>query len=426
MTATNPITPQAPFPRVLSLRERCEVQNRILLKRLDNLLPQLMQETGFDMWLIICQEDNYDPIFKTMLTMDTWTPMLQVLVFFDRGDGTVERMSISRTNMKGIFLTPFKVKWEPEIWDHLKDVIAERDPQRIAINQGEVAWCADGLSASHKEKLLEVLPEKYSSRLVSGETLCRRWAETLIEEELELYAHVVSISHAIIAECYSREVVAPGHTTPEDLKWHYRQRAAELGLPVAFNPSFVLRRSDAGIQKYGQDDKVIRPGDMVSCDVGIEYLGLITDCKHWMYVLQEGEKDAPEGLKKLFADNYKLHEIYMSEFKQGRTGNQILLASLEKARAQGLGDPRVYSHCCGHFLHQPGPLIGHPNSQTGIPGRGDVELNYNSTFTVEVSAEAPVPEWGGQIVRFPTEEQVMFTSEGTRYIHRRQGGFHLI
>ncbi|NLS78477.1 MAG: Xaa-Pro aminopeptidase, partial [Chloroflexi bacterium] len=37
---------------VLPLRQRAEVTTRILRERLDNLLPALMRETGYDMWLV--------------------------------------------------------------------------------------------------------------------------------------------------------------------------------------------------------------------------------------------------------------------------------------------------------------------------------------------------------------------------------------
>ena len=50
------------------------------------------------MWLILCQEDDLDPVFKTMIPMNTWTPILQMLIFFDRGaDQGIERINLSMT-----------------------------------------------------------------------------------------------------------------------------------------------------------------------------------------------------------------------------------------------------------------------------------------------------------------------------------------
>ena len=77
--------PAFPRPRVLPLRQRSEVIHRVLKRRLETVLPAAMRESGFDMWLVICQEDNWDPIHDTFCPMDPWRPILQMLVFFDRG-----------------------------------------------------------------------------------------------------------------------------------------------------------------------------------------------------------------------------------------------------------------------------------------------------------------------------------------------------
>jgi Xaa-Pro aminopeptidase len=419
--------------QVLPMRKRCEAINHILKKRLDTILPMVMRETGFDMWLILCWEDHPDPVFKTMMPLDTWTPILQMLIFFDRGDEGVERINLSRTKTHDLFEIPYTVRTynvqkSDQHWAWLRELVEARDPKRIAINEGEVIWAADGLSARLKENLIDVLPKKYVERLESGEDLCRRWLETLTEDELEIYPHVVSVAHAILREMYSRETIVPGVTTTEDLKWAFWQRCADLSLCIesAFTPRFEIARSDEMREKHGPDDATIRHGDLVYCDVGIRYLRLITDTKQWVYVLREGETDAPEGLKRIMADGNRLQDIYVGEFVQGRTGNEILQAALAKARQAGLNNPRIYSHSCGLLLHEPGPLIGHPFEQEFCVGRGEVELNYNTTFVAELSVDGVVPEWGGQTIRFPLEEEIMFTEEGVKFIDGRQTSFYLI
>jgi len=413
-------------PKVLSMQERCDVVNSILRKRLDTILPMVMRETGFDMWLILCWEDNHDPVFASMLPMDTWTPILQILVFYELPDGTMERINLSRTKMHDLYDMPYTVQKPEQQWPWLREVIEARDPKRIAINQGDVIWAADGLSATLKEKLIETLPEKYVQRLESGEDLCRRWFETLSDQEMELYPHVVSVAHSLLREIYSRRTIVPGVTTTDDLLWAYWQRCADLGLERSFTGRFSIVRSDQAKEMYGAGDNIIRHGDMVGCDVGIKYLRLITDTKEWVYVRREGEVDAPDGLKKLMADGNRLQDIYVGEFVQGRTGNEILQAVLTKARQAGLMNPRVYSHSCGLLLHEPGPLIGHPFEQEFWAGRGEVELNYDSAFVAELSVDGVVPEWGGQTVRFPQEAQVMFTREGVHFIDGRQTEFYLV
>ena len=180
------------------------------------------------------------------------------------------------------------------------------------------------------------------------------------------------------------------------------------------------------MEKWGTEDRTIRQGDLVRCDVGIRYLRLVSDHQQWAYVLRHGEKDAPEGLRRIMADGNLLQDIYVGQFVQGRTGNEILQAALAVARRAQLREPGIYSHSLGLFLHEPGPLIGHPFEQDFCVGRGEVTLNYDSGFTAELSVDGVVPEWQGQTIRMGLEEDVVFTREGVMFLDGRQTSFYLI
>ena len=274
--------------------------------------------------------------------------------------------------------------------------------------------------------MVEVLSIKYAERLESAEQCATRWLATLTEEEISLYEYVVKVAHALIAECYSRKAIVSGVTTIRDLIWHYWQRCADMGLQIAFNPFFTIIRSEEAPEAHGEGDDVIRHGDFIRCDVGIKYLRLITDHQEWAYVLEPGETDAPEGAKRLMEAGNRLQDCYMAEFRRGLTGDQLLANILSRARAEGLPNPRVYSHSLGHLLHEPGPLIGLPWEQERNPGRGDVKLEHSYAFTMELSVEGPLPEWGGQNLRMALEQDVVFTEEGCRPIDGRQTTFHLL
>ncbi|MFH1942520.1 MAG: M24 family metallopeptidase, partial [bacterium] len=394
------------FPAVLSMRDRADLVFQITQKRLDQLLPGIMRETGFDMWIITCNEDNLDPIFKTMIPLENWCPITQIIVFFDRGpEKGVERLNVSRTNFMGLYKNVWNASaWDNEKkesqWDCLGRIVRERDPKKIGVNEGEIQWAAGGLTVVLKKRLVEAVGRKYAGRLESAEPLVTLWAETLLDEEIDLHKQAAAISHAIIKETFSSAVITPGVTTVDDLRFHYWQSVADFGLDLAFYPFFTIRgRQPEEIQKYGKDDKVVRPGDFIHCDVGLKYMYYNSDHQEWAYVLRVGETDVPETFKKIMAEGNRLQDVYCSEFKIGLTGNELLGNILKKAKAQGIPNPRVYSHSLGYFLHEPGPLIGLPWEQVNNPGRGDVKLVKNSCFTVELSVTMPVPEWGGQDFR---------------------------
>jgi Xaa-Pro aminopeptidase len=415
------------FPQVLSMRQRSELIHRLLKRRLETVLPVAMRESGLDMWIVLCQEDNPDPVFTTLIPMNTWSPILSILVFYDPGAGRdIERINLCGTNTFDLYDWRYKGQLEREQWPLLRQIVEERDPKRIGIDIGAIEWAAGGLTHNLYLQLTQQLPARFVGRLESAEPLVTRWLATLTDEELVGYEHVVQLAQAIIAECYSRRAIVPGVTTTQDLEWHYWQCLANLGLEVSFEPYFGIARNNEMRAAYGPDDRVIRPGDLLRCDVGLRYLRLCSDHQQTAYVLRPGETEAPAGLRALLGNCSRLQDIYMAEFKQGLTGNQMLANILARSRDEGIPAPKVYSHSLGLFLHEPGPLIGLPWEQVACAGRGDVPLNYNYAFTMELGVGGTVPEWGGQEIRLGQEEDVVFTTAGCRPIHGRQTELRLI
>lgn len=421
------------FPVVMSMRERAAAQNAVTLLRLDTLLPRVMRETGLDMWIIPCNEDNYDPVFLTMIPFDAWCPITQILVFYDPGPGkAVQRLNVSRTDMQGLHekvWTPFDrlTNEGEEQWACLARLVRERDPKRIGINISGDIWAAGGLTVALHEKLVKAIGPKYAGRLESAEKPAVLWLETLLDEDLDLYEAAVAVSHALIAETFSNHVITPGVTTVDDLVFHYRQRTANLGLEKSFRPFFRIRgRGPEMLKKFPITDKVIRRGDILHCDVGVKYLRYHTDTQQMAYVLRRGESDVPDGIKAGMAQTNKLQDIFCGEFREGLSGNQMLAAILAKARAEGIINPRIYSHSVGYYLHEPGPLIGLPWEQVDNGARGEVKLVPNSCFTVELSSDRPVPEWGGKVQRFPLEQDIVFTTRGVFFLDVRQTEYHII
>jgi hypothetical protein len=411
----------------MPLRDQARVVNQILGERFEKILPAIMRETGFDMWIVVCYEDNHDPVFNTIIPWECWAPILQMVVFYDAGaDKGVERLNISLTNMQGLMTTIWGLDNPDDQWATLRRVIEKRNPRRIGINQSDIIWAADGLTASLKQKLVAALGENLSSRLESAEPLCIRWLESRLPAELELYQHACAIAHHIMKTCFSKQVVTPGVTTSEDLRWWYWQQTTDLGLPVSFPAFFRFMRGPENRERWGEDDKVIRAGDMIHCDVGFKYLWLITDHQELAYVLRPGETSVPQGLLNGMAQANRLQDIFTATWEKGLTGNEILTRALTRARAEGISKPKIYSHSLSHYLHEPGPLMGLPWEQVSCPGRGDVVMNYDTCYTVELGVTCAVPDWNNQEVAFPLEQDAVFTEKGAVYLDGRQTTFHII
>ena len=155
------------------------------------------------------------------------------------------------------------------------------------------------------------------------------------------------------------------------------------------------------------------------------YLGLATDTQQMAYVLKEGEKDAPEGIKEALRKANRLQDIFMSEFRVGRTGNEVLSASLEKAKYEGL-KPSIYTHPIGVYGHSAGPTLGMWDRQEGVPIKGDYPLYFNTVYSIELNNRYNVPEWGNEELRIPLEEEAAFTVNGCNFVDGRMTSYYLI
>ena len=410
-------------PAVLGLKDQAAVYDGWLAVRLEKVLPEIMRREKVDLWLVICQEYDEDPVYLSLVPWNSLSARrLSMLVFFDKEGGReVEKFSVSRYGIGGLYPSIWKGDKDDQ-WETLAAAVKARNPKRIGIDESEVFAFGDGLSASLKNRLVGALGPEYSKRLVSAERLAVGWLERRIPEELEVYPHIAAIAHAIIAEAFSPKVITPGVTKTEDVEWWMWERVRDLGLQTWFNPSISIQRPKSSPDK---DSGVIHRGDLLHCDFGITYLKLNTDTQQMAYVLREGEQDAPQGLKDALAQGNRLQDILIGEMKEGLTGNQILAAALKKAKDEGL-KPSIYTHPLGTHGHAAGPTIGLWDKQGGVPGAGDYPVWNDTVYSIELNVLAAVPEWGPPDVQIALEQDAAFTKSGARFLDQRQTKLHLI
>ena len=420
--APPPLPALGRLPAILTLREQAEMYNAWLTVRLERLLPDLMRQEGFDMWIVICRENNEDPVFRSLVPFTTlYASRTSILVFTDKGPEGIERLTLSRAGI-GQF---YKAAWDPDRtdqWTRLGEIIRERSPKKIGINESDTFNYGDGITAALKKKFLAALPSEFQSRVQPAERLAIRWLERRTPDEMEVYPHIVAIAHAIIAEAFSRTVITPGVTTTDDVVWYFRERSRQLGLTNWFHPTVDIQRPRD--TPYGQST-VIHRGDLLHCDFGITYLNLCTDTQQMAYVLKDAEADAPKGLQAAFAKANRLQDLHMAEMRVGLTGNAILAAILKRARAEGL-QASVYTHPLGVHGHAAGTIIGLWDQQGGVPGLGDFPLFEDTAHSIELNIRSVVAEWGNIDVRIPLEQDILFRRGGALWMDQRQTAITLI
>ena len=415
------IEPAGDFQNILPLWEQAKFMEKQLKWRQKHVLPEVMRREDVDMWLV---GRNEGVLYLSLIPGDEEGLVPKeppVLIFFDNG-------------MKE------GVELEFADFDNLAESVNKRDPKKI------------GVSDRNKQKIGKVLGKDYVSRFVPSRNLATGFLEKRSPEEISVFHYVTRIAHDVIAEAYSNKVIIPDVTTTDELNWWVRQRYRDLGLLTSDHPTITLQRSFAERKKYPESDEhfridipprngyntVIRRGDIICCDTGINYLGLGTDTQQVAYVLRKMEKDVPEGLKKAMARTNRLQDIFAAEFKKGRTGNEIWLSALKKAKAENLR-PAIYSHPIPLFImrydssggffkntrYGAGPALGDEESQEPIP-RGGYPVYLNTVYAMELDTKTSLPEWDGQDVRIVLEQTVAFAENGIEYLGGRQTKWYII
>ncbi len=426
---------------ILPVWEQAIVMNRLLAEKQQIVLPQVMRETGVDMWIVGRSEGH---LYLSLLESEEDGLVRDepdFLVFFDRGEAAgVERLSAELEELAGI--------------------IGARNPAAIAVTEARRTRRGPSpgtFSESAKAELGEAIGAELVARMVPAGILTNRWLGTRTPAEVSVFKHVTRIAHEVIAEAYSNKVIIPDVTTIDDLNWWILQRYEDLGLGTVDHPTVTIQRSLADREKYDDDDEyfrafderfvddlspmngynmTIRRGDLIFNDTGIKYLGLYTDTQQSAYVLREGETDAPEGLKEAMRHINRFQDLIAEEMQLGRDGNEIGAAAAERARQEGIKNPKLYSHSLmyyfwryellGRFFSKDIHGAGSGMSSGGRPGRAGNEVRENTYFALELDVEYELPEWDGQNIVVFSETTMMFSERGMEYPGGRQTKWYLI
>lgn len=144
--------------------------------------------------------------------------------------------------------------------------------------------------------------------------------------------------------------------------------------------------------------------------------------------LQRKREGCTEGLKKGLEKTIEFGKILTGEFKEGRTGDEITKAAMEKARAADINSV-VYSHSIGTYNHSAGVrLETRPIFEAGV---GSYERTYykillNTVYAIEFHCSFNIPEWDNQEVKIGFEDEAALTKEGCNFLDGHQTGFLLI
>ena len=419
-----------PLPKLLPVREQQLVRESWLKKRLDTMLLPMMRQQKIDMWIVVNEEFHADPVTAYIAPPLPYAGRREFFIFADRGGDKLDRVALVRYGEEHLKYF-FEVLTPPgaEIASTLRRIVEERKPKTIALNMGGTRGATNGLTHDSYKYLSDTLGQDYASRFVPAAPLIVEYMDTRLPEELEHYRTAVALTDLLTQRAFSNEVITPGKTTAGDVRFWFLQQINNLGLDTWFQADLRIQRHNQQTGKTLQfldvadESAVIQRGDVIHIDCGLNYLGLSTDWQKMGYVLQPGEKDAPEGLQKALANTNRLQDALFTHIKPGAKGFEVYDATMSDMKTMGI-EAMIYSHSVGTQGHALGASVDFRRPVAGAPV--EPPFREGSYTSIELNTSTAVPEWGGQKVTIMMEDDAYLTRDGMKWFRPRQTAFYLI
>jgi Xaa-Pro aminopeptidase len=405
--------PSAETPEAQSIQKR----------RVDQLLPEALAAHGIDCWLVFTRESSRDPIAADVA--GGRVVARAAFIFAHTANGfrkvaIVASYDVTPVKESGIYDEVIAYRGEG-IKEHLQKVMAALNPQRIGIDFSRDVPTADGLTLGMRNYLEETLGAELTKRFVSAQPVVVSFRGRRLPEEVALLREAAAYTDKIMREALSEKVITPGKTTEKDVADYLQRRTEEFGARVAFASVVVgPTRGHAG-----PSDRVIRPGDLVRIDFGINHRGYSTDVQRTAYVLGPGETAPPAEIQKMWDTARKATDAAIAAMKPGVTGNEVDTVARKVLTDAGYqGYPHAAGHPIGFDVHDVGPLLG-PDWKERYGSTVWLKLEKDQTFAVEPILYADYPPMGGEI-NIGIEEDVVVTATGVERLHPRQDALLLI
>jgi len=420
-----------PLPKLLSVREQQLVREQWLKKRLDTMLLPMMRQQKIDMWIVTNEEFHSDPVTAYIAPPLPYVGRRDFFIFADRGGDKLDRLALVRYPEEHLKYF-YEILNPPgsEIAATLRRVVEERKPKTIALNMGGTRGATNGITHDSFKFLTDTLGQEYASHFVSAAPLIVEYMDTRLPEELEHYRTAVTLTDLLTQRAFSNEVITPGKTTVGDVRWWFLQQINNAGLDTWFQADLRIQRHNKETGKTQQflsvaeESDVIQRGDVIHIDCGLNYMGLSTDWQKMGYVLREGEKDAPEGLKKALTNTNRLQDALFTHIKPGAKGFEVYDATMADMKNLGI-EAMIYSHSVGTQGHALGASIDFRRPAAGASSL-EPPFREGSYTSIELNTSTPVSEWGGQKVTMMMEDDAYLTKEGMKWFRPRQTALYLI
>jgi len=394
-------------------------------KRINELLPNAMKAANVDCWLVVCRENNNDPIAPHVGGENAGGTAVMMFYIDEAGfHSRAYSPSGESTSLDDLDIHDEVISIERGL-SAMQDAarfVKEKGFKKIAINSSASNSIADGLSSTQKEQLKKALGSDFS-KTVSSTDLVYEWLSIKLPEEVEILRKAAQLASDFQIEAY-KEIV-PGVSTDKDIAQFLKAKMAEYGVKDGWNPDQNPNVNSGPDRGHSHaTDKVIMPGDVIQIDFGIKLYDMwVSDIQRFAYVLKAEETQAPDDIQFYWNSSKAGNRAAFGTMKPGVTG-----ASVDKAQrilmqaAKSETVPWSTGHPVGYVAHDVGPNLGGGMSTRVRPASAKL-LKEGMTFafdgfhawkredgtekTISVEEMAVVTATGAEYLITPQEELIL-------------------
>ncbi|MCM4159810.1 aminopeptidase P family protein [Antarcticibacterium flavum] len=395
-------------------------------KRIKELLPDALKEAGVDAWMIVCRENNNDPLADHIggenaggtaaFLFYRENEEMKSVVFSPEG----EAMALAEL---GIHDRVEPVERGKSALEEAVAFLKENNLNTLAVNSSDNNSLADGLSYTQRSSL-EEFTKGTAINLVSADEVVYHWLSLKLPEEVEIMRKAATLTAAWQEEAYN--MVVPGETTDADVARFLKQKMKEHGVKDAWHPD-QNPNVNSGVDRGHSHatNKVIQQGDVIQTDFGIKvHDRWVTDIQRFAYVLKEGETTAPEDIQHYWESAKRGNRVAKEAMKPGVKGVDVDGAQREVMEEAGSSYVMWSTgHPVGYVAHDVGPNLGGSQS-THVRPDSNKTLKEGMTFAFDGFHSWELPTGGMKTIS--VEEMVVITKDGAEYLTAPQEELVLI
>ncbi len=386
-------------------------------ERISQLLPKAMEAADVDAWLVICRENNNDPLADHVGGENAGG----TAVFLFINDESGFKSIVFSPSGESTALTELEIHDEvisvergSSSIEYAVDFIKTKNFERIAINSSTGNAQADGLSYSQRVRLEAEMRPELAKKLVSSDELVYEWLSIKLPQEVEIMKKAAEFTALWQIEAY--DMIEPGVTTDAQVATFLKAKMKEYGVKDGWAPDQNPNVNSGADRGHSHaTDKVIMPGDVIQTDFGIKlYDRWVSDIQRFAYVLKDGEREAPEDIQFYWESAKAGNRAAYYAMIPGAKGVEVDAAQRELMKENN-SDYVMWStgHPVGYVAHDTGPNLGGSQAPSTRPA-AQKELKQGMVFAFDGFHAWKLADGGTKTIS--VEEMAVITESGAEYL----------